>query len=59
MFLFHLFIEKTAVPTEIQYAFTVSPICMRSFSLPKGIIGMFTQYIQINTFKDIFHNCLS
>ena len=59
MFLFHFFIEKTAVPTEIQCAFTLSPICIRSFSLPKGIIGMITQYIQINAFKDIFHNYLS
>lgn len=54
MFLFHC-IEKTAVPTDNHYAFTASPVCVRSFSLPKGIIDVITQYIHINALKNVFH----
>lgn len=29
-------------------------VCIRSFTLPKGITDVITQYIQISAFKDIF-----
>lgn len=53
------FLKRLQFPLKFSMLSQLPPVCIRSFTLPKGITGVITQYIQISAFEDIFHNSLS
>lgn len=50
------FLKRFQFPLKFGMLSQLPPVCIRNFTLPKGIIGMITHYIQSSAFEDIFCN---